>query len=309
MLLPFKKSINQVVNYSPEDFHSIKLTVKREDLLHTDISGNKYRKLRYNLEQALQGGYDTLLTFGGAYSNHIIATAVATHEFGFKSIGIIRADELENQFQWVNSNPTLSRAERYGMHLHFVSRESYRQKENADFMTELKRKFGNVYIIPQGGTNEFAVKGCEEILQTDDAVFDLIGCAIGTGGTISGIINTASSHQKILGFPAVRDTSLPDSIDYYTDNRQNYTLISDYDFGGFAKINETLVRFMNDFKKQTGIPLDPIYTGKMFYGVIDSIKKGIIDHHSEILLIHTGGLQGIAGMNQKLIRKKITTIE
>ena len=274
MLLPLKKSINQSVVYWAGNGKSLTLWVKREDLLHPHISGNKYRKLRYNVEQAHVLGYDTLLTFGGAYSNHIAATAVAGNELGFKTIGVIRGDELGSRIDLTDSNPTLKLASENGMKFKFVSRTDYRLKENADFIEALKDEFGDFYLVPQGGTNQWAVKGCEEILTEEDSGFDYICCALGTGGTISGIINSASKDQKILGFPALKDDFLEYEVKKYTTQTENWTLIKDYHFGGFAKINAELIHFLNDFYEQTNVPLDPIYTGKMVYGVIDLALKG-----------------------------------
>lgn len=304
MLLPLKESENQTVVFNTTKGNKLDLTIKREDLLHKHISGNKYRKLRYNLEEAYRLGLNTIVTFGGAYSNHISATAAAANELGFKSIGIIRGDELAGSKETIDYNPTLSLAAAQGMQFEFISRSLYREKETTEFLKQLKEKYGNVYIIPQGGTNKLAVKGCTEILTESDTEFDLITCAIGTGGTISGIINSAFSHQKVWGFPALKDDFLENEIKKYTFGQSNWELIKTYHFGGFAKINAELVNFINDFKTQTGVSLDPIYTGKMIYGLADLLDKGILNKNQKILTIHTGGLQGISGMNQKLKHKK-----
>jgi len=308
MLLPLKKSINQKVTYTPQDGEPIQLWIKREDLLHPDISGNKYRKLRYNVERAATLGYDTLLTFGGAFSNHIAAAAAAGKELGFKTIGVIRGDELEKMENVWTENPTLAFARSQGMRFKFVSRSDYRLKESDDFIQNLKHEFGDFYLVPQGGTNEWAVKGCEEILSDEDDTFDFITCAMGTGGTISGIINAAKNHQKVLGFPALKDDFLGEEILKYVNKTENWELIKDYHFGGFAKINEELVRFINDFKNQTGVALDPIYTGKMLFGIVDLIQKNYFPKEARILAIHTGGLQGILGMNYRLSKQKLNQL-
>ncbi len=306
MLLPLKISPNQKVRFTPAGFNTIDLWIKRDDLLHPDISGNKYRKLRYNVEHAKQQGYHTLLTFGGAFSNHIAATAAAGKEFGFKTIGIIRGDELAHLENVLETNPTLKFAKSMGMEFKFVSRTDYRLKETEAFIENLKNEFGSFYLVPQGGTNEWAVKGCEEILTHDDDGFDHICCAIGTGGTISGIINTAKSHQKVLGFPALKDDFLENEIKKYVPSNENWELIKNYHFGGFAKVNETLIQFINEFKSQTNIQLDPVYTGKMMFGIVDLFNKGYFLPNAKILAIHTGGLQGINGMNDLLSKKKLT---
>jgi 1-aminocyclopropane-1-carboxylate deaminase len=285
------QSINQHII-----FNGIPLTVKREDQLHPEISGNKYRKLKYNLLKAQKQQKNTLLTFGGAYSNHIVATAAAGKEYGFKTIGIIRGDELKDK---VTKNPTLNFAQTCGMKFKFISRTDYRQKEEIFFTDALKKEFGDFYLIPEGGTNDLAVKGCEEILTKDDTNFDFICTCVGTGGTIAGIINSAKAKQKIVGFSVLKGAFLEKEIQKYTA-LNNWQLITDYHFGGYGKIKPELITFINQFKEQTGIPLDPVYTGKMLFGIIDMIKKNRIDRKNKILVIHTGGLQGIKGINAKL---------
>ncbi|OIV42100.1 1-aminocyclopropane-1-carboxylate deaminase/D-cysteine desulfhydrase [Flavobacterium johnsoniae] len=289
------------INY-PND---ISLTIKREDLIHPFVSGNKFRKLKYNLLQAKAENKETLLTFGGAFSNHITAAAYAGKEQGFKTIGVIRGDEL---FDKIEENPTLKFAQENGMQFEFVSREDYRLKNDPAFVEKLKEKFGDFYLVPEGGTNELAVKGCEEILTAEDSVFNYVCCAVGTGGTISGLINNSLPNQKILGFPALKGDFLTDEIRIFA-KKDNWNLISDYHFGGYGKINLELIEFINTFFEETKVPLDPIYTGKMVFGVIDLIGRNYFPAHSKILLIHTGGLQGIEGMNIKLKQKKLPILK
>ncbi|MFG4002864.1 1-aminocyclopropane-1-carboxylate deaminase/D-cysteine desulfhydrase [Flavobacterium aquidurense] len=285
--------------------NDISLTIKRDDLNHPFISGNKLRKLKYNLLQAKAENQQTVLTFGGAFSNHIAAVAHAGKEQGFKTIGVIRGDEL---FDKIEENPTLRFAQQNGMQFEFVTREDYRDKSEIFFIEKLKEKFGDFYLVPEGGTNELAVKGCEEILTDEDAVFDYVCCAVGTGGTISGLINSALPHQKILGFPALKGDFLTDEIRIFA-KQDNWNLISDYHFGGYGKVNLELIEFINTFLEDTKVPLDPIYTGKMVFGVIDLIHKNYFPEHSKIVLIHTGGLQGIEGMNIKLKQKKLPILK
>lgn len=275
--------------------------MKREDLIHPIISGNKFRKLKYNLLEAKDQKKHTLLTFGGAFSNHIAAVAYAGQQHDLKTIGIIRGEELMGKN---NLNPTLQFAKSCGMQFEFVSRENYRLKNEESFLSNLKNKFGDFYLVPEGGTNALAIKGCEEILTEQDASYDYICCAIGTGGTISGLINSANPNQKVLGFPALKGDFLKDEIRIFVQN-ENWELITDYHFGGYGKVNEDLIAFINQFYIATQIALDPIYTGKMVYGVVDLIANNYFPAHSKILLIHTGGLQGIQGMNEKLSRKKL----
>jgi 1-aminocyclopropane-1-carboxylate deaminase len=295
--------LNQKITY--ELPNGISLEIKREDLLHPFISGNKFRKLKYNLLQAKAENQEIVLTFGGAYSNHIAAVAYAGKEQGFKTIGVIRGEELGDK---IAENPTLQFAQECGMQFEFVTREAYRLKTEPDFIANLQQKFGSFYLVPEGGTNEYAIKGCEEILTEEDAAFDFICCAVGTGGTISGIINCALPHQKVLGFPALKGDFLKDEIRKFATNK-NWELITDYHFGGYGKVNEELVQFINRFYKQTQVPLDPVYTGKMVFGVIDLIQKNYFPNNAKILLIHTGGLQGIQGMNVILKKKNKTLIE
>lgn len=283
----------------------ISLTIKREDLIHPFVSGNKFRKLKYNLLQAKTEDKKTLLTFGGAFSNHIAAVAYAGKEQGLRTIGVIRGEELFNK---IEENPTLKFAQENGMEFEFVTREEYRHKNEDSFIEKLKDKFGNFYLVPEGGTNELAVKGCEEILTEEDAHFDFVCCAVGTGGTISGLINSALPHQKILGFPALKGDFLTDEIRIFA-KKDNWDLISDYHFGGYGKVNLELIEFINAFLEENKVPLDPIYTGKMVFGVIDLIHKNYFPEHSKVLLIHTGGLQGIEGMNIKLKQKKIPILK
>lgn len=277
--------------------NGVEVSVLREDLLHPEISGNKFRKLKYNLYAFQDGNYDSILTFGGAYSNHIYAVAAAGKEFGIKTIGVIRGEELESKAE---QNPTLSFAKDCGMKFKFISREKYRLKNTVELIDELKNEFPKTYILPEGGTNSLAVKGCEEILGPHTADFDYICCAMGTGGTISGVINAALPGQKILGFPGLKDSDfLEKDIKKYI-RQSNYEIISVYHFGGFAKINSELIEFINNFKQKFGLTLDPVYTAKMAFGLNDLIEKNYFGKGSKLLMIHTGGLQGVEGMNQQL---------
>jgi 1-aminocyclopropane-1-carboxylate deaminase len=293
----FSESCNQKIDIENTD---VRLYIKREDLLHPYISGNKFRKLKYNLAQAKKENKLVLLTFGGAFSNHILAVAAAGKEYGFKTIGIIRGEELKEK---ISENPTLQKAKDFGMVFEFVSREMYREKNNPKILEQLGNKFDDFYVIPEGGTNELAVKGCQEILTEDDGEFDYICCAVGTGGTISGLINCSKSSQQVLGFPALKGDFLREDICRFVAN-SNWEIITDYHFGGYAKVSEQLIRFINEFYQKYKIPLDPIYTGKLMFGVMDLISKGYFPKNAKILVIHTGGLQGVAGMNKLLKERK-----
>lgn len=295
---------NQQIDMPVLKEKGIELFVKREDEIHPFVSGNKFRKLKYNIEKAKSLRVKSLLTFGGAYSNHIAATAAAGALNGFKTIGVIRGEELGLDVQKsINSNATLQHAHKNGMQFEFVSREVYRNKDEKSFIDELKGKYGKFYLIPEGGTNELAVKGCAEILTNEDASFDYICCCVGTAGTISGIIRSASTCQKIIGFPALKGDFLAKEIQRYVGKNSNWELQTNYHFGGYAKYQSSLIHFINQFKETTGIPLDPIYTGKMAFGILDMIEKDQFEKGSKILMIHTGGLQGIKGFNAMLAKK------
>lgn len=304
-----ENSILQEIHFSQIKRKDISLFIKREDLIHSEISGNKYRKLKYNLLEAKKLKKSTLLTFGGAFSNHILATSVAGKLSRFKTIGIVRGEELgKNLKETLENNKTLKQAHQNGMKLHFVSRQEYRQKNTIRFLEKLKDKFGDFYLIPEGGTNCLAVRGCQEILSLETKKFDVICISVGTGGTISGIINSAKNHQKVIGFPALKGDFLNDEIKKYTLQHNNWELITNYHFGGYAKTSDELISFINQFKKETNVPLDPIYTGKMVFGVVNLIKNNYFAVGSKILMIHTGGIQGVKGMNAILKRKNSLTI-
>ncbi|WP_347455938.1 pyridoxal-phosphate dependent enzyme [Acinetobacter sp. ANC 7454] len=277
-----QKIIDQTVN-----IHGMPVTIRRLDLVHPKISGNKFFKLKYNFLETQRLGYQKLLTFGGAYSNHIAATAFAAHEFGFASVGIIRGEELKNK----SFNPTLQTAQDFGMQLHFVSREDYRRKQHPEFLAELQQQFPEHYVIPEGGTNSLAIRGCKEILKPVDTQFDVICCAVGTGGTIAGLIEASQDHQQVLGFSALKGSFLNDDVAKLTSKR-NWQIIDDYCCGGYAKTTSELLQFIQDFEAEHGIPLEQVYTGKMLMGLTDLIQKGHFPAGSKILVIHTGGLQG-----------------
>ena len=285
--------VNQQVRLPLLAEKRVALYLKREDLIHPYISGNKYRKLKYNLIEAQNREYSAILTCGGAFSNHIAATAYMGKEYGFKTVGIIRGEELKGKWE---QNPTLVLAKENGMQLKFVSRDDFRKKGDLVFLRELEKEFGNYYLLPEGGTNALAIKGCREILTSADKDFDVVSCAVGTGGTIAGIIDSSHASQYILGFPALKGDFLKKDICKFVRKR-NWELQTDYHFGGYAKVDSKLINFINDFNRGTGIPLDPVYTGKLLFGILDLVRKDHFSPMTRILAVHTGGLQGITGMN------------
>jgi 1-aminocyclopropane-1-carboxylate deaminase len=298
------ESKNQQVFLPVLEEKKVELFIKREDLIHPYVSGNKFRKLKYNLQEAKKLKKKALFTYGGAFSNHIVATAVAGKIAGFKTFGIIRGDELGKKLeQTLEENATLREAHKNGMKFQFVSREQYRQKLSFGFVEKMKNKWGDFYVIPEGGTNCLAVDGCEEILNKEDSEFNYICSAVGTGGTISGLINASKKNQKIIGFPALKGNFLSEEIKKYVGRKKNWSLQKAYHFGGYAKYDEELITFINNFTGETGILLDPIYTGKMLFGILDLVKKDMFSEGTKILAIHTGGIQGIQGINHQLENK------
>ena len=282
----------------------IRVDIKREDLLHPVVSGNKLRKLKYNLDYTVKNQLETIVTYGGAYSNHIAATAAACHILGLKSIGIIRGEELGvDLHKTLIENTTLKSAVENGMQLEFITREEYKEKNSKSFKQLIINKYGPCFIIPEGGTNLLAIQGTSEILTDEDKVnYDIICVAAGTGGTAAGIIESSVAHQKVLVFSALKGDFLQTEIEKYTD-RRNFTLFPENAFGGYAKSNDELIEYMNARFRESGIPLDPIYTGKMMYRVEELISKGFFPAKTRILAIHTGGLQGVAGFNRRLEKK------
>lgn len=294
----------QSIRISDYLYTSCALDILREDRVHSIVSGNKFRKLKYNLKAVLDGNFSSLLSFGGAYSNHIAAVAALGKEFKLETIGVIRGEELGSHHEL---NPSLHFAEQCGMKLYFVSREVYRQKSEPAFIEELVARFGKFYMLPEGGTNELAIKGCEEILTSDHNDYDYICVSVGTGGTIAGLINASRPNQKVIGFSALKGNFQIADIKKYT-TKSNYEILDSYCFGGYAKVNSDLIRFMNEFYSKTGILLDPVYTGKMMFGIIELLKAGYFSENSRILAVHTGGIQGITGMNEKLKKNNLPQI-
>ncbi len=270
----------------------IQLLIKREDLNHPFVSGNKWWKLKYNLQAAQEQGYRTLLTVGGAYSNHIYATAAAARELGFQSIGIIRGEET------LPLNATLSFAKSNGMQLHYLSREAYRRKNETEFIQSLHNRFGEFYFIPEGGTNPFAVKGIAEFAHQlqQQASFDYVCLPVGTGGTLAGLVE-GLPNKHIVGFAALKGGDfLSEEVKLYTAHR-NSEIETAFHFGGYGKVTEELLHFIHQFSKEHNVPLDPVYTGKALFGVLQKVREGFLRKGAKVLFLHTGGLQGNAGFD------------
>ncbi|MCX6199537.1 MAG: pyridoxal-phosphate dependent enzyme [Bacteroidetes bacterium] len=292
---PFNDSPLQQLNDKLFEEKGVVVFIKREDLIHEHIQGNKWRKLKYNLYEARLNKQNTLLTFGGAYSNHIYATAAASKLFHFKAIGIIRGEEPQIK------SDTLLFAASQGMELYFMDREMYRQKNNPENIESLRVQIGDFYYIPEGGTNVHALEGVEEIISEIEIDFDFICTPVGTGGTLAGLLAGLRGEKQTIGFSSLKgeDTltqNVHELVKSYTGfDFTNFSINFDYHFGGYAKTKPDLIEFIKIFKHKFGIQLEPVYTGKMFYGLFDLIQKDYFPKGSRIVALHTGGLQGLSG--------------
>ena len=306
-----KKKIQQLPSYK-----NFSLDVLRLDLLHPLYGGNKYFKLKYNIESVVLGRASTplrlaqdrrlsmtvpaVLTFGGAHSNHIYSTAAYCNEQNIKSIGVIRGEET-----MLSKSPTLQFAKEQGMHLYFISREKYKGKADADFVEELKKQFGDFYLIPEGGNNEEGIKGCIEILD-DVPFYDYVFCACGTACTYTGILASAKPSQKVIGISVLKgENELIEDVNTnaerfkfekiapYTSGQINKsTILNNYHFGGYAKHTQQLLDFKRKFEKENEISLDYVYTSKLLYAVYDLIDKGLMEPNKSSLIVHSGGQKG-----------------
>ena len=276
----------------------VELWLKRDDLTHPEISGNKWRKLKYNLVEAKEEGKDTLLTFGGPYSNHIHAVAAAGKIFGFKTIGIIRGEPAEEPSE------TLKDAARNGMRILFMDRAQYRLKNEAESIESLHVQLGDFYMVPEGGTNIFALQGCIEMVNEIKTDYDYICLGCGTGGTLAGVVAGLYGKKKAIGFSSLKgkDTltsSITELVHDFTDKTfDNWHITFDYHMGGYAKVNDELINFIKAFKQKHLTQLEPIYNGKMMFGLYDMIRKDYFPRGTKIIAIHTGGLQGLRGYKQ-----------
>lgn len=273
--------------------------VKRDDLVHPIYGGNKFRKLKYTIEHIKQQGIKTVLTFGGSYSNHIAATAFAGRQYGFATIGIIRGDELGiTPDSSIQNNKTLREASQNDMQFKFVSRADYKRKYDSTYWDELQNEFGNVLIVPEGGSNELALKGCAEAVSEIDIHFNYLVTAVGTGTTLLGVAGPLKPHQVAVGIEVYKNkfTSV-EQLEFLKHHTVALPLdnivLKNYAFDGYGKSNLELTAFCETFTNEFQIPIEPIYTGKMFFGLFDLIRKGFFKRGSVIIALHTGGLQYI----------------
>ena len=283
----------QQINNKLFDEQGLKVFIKRDDLIHPIISGNKWRKLKYILKQAQAENKTQLVTFGGAYSNHLLATAAAAAKFGFKSTGIVRGEEV--------NNGTLFLCRLHGMDLIFTDRDSYRDKPAL-----FKKHFPNnpeAFFIDEGGASAEGAKGCSELIDELPETYDHIFCASGTGTTAAGIINGIKNHNLGTQFHAVpvfkNGSFIKDEIDKFLTASANYHLHTEYHFGGYAKTDDRLIAFIKQFVAATGILIEPVYTGKMLYAIYDLATNSYFKSGSRILAIHSGGIWGLLGMKEK----------
>lgn len=291
----------QEIEHPLFDEKNVRVYIKRDDLIHPMISGNKWRKLKHNIAKA---GAKDLLTFGGAFSNHIVASAAACNYFGKNSIGIIRGDKI------IPLNPSLEFAHAHGMKLDFISRSEYKEKGDLHFLKKINEKYNSPFIVPEGGANSFGIKGCQELVGEIDQAFDYIISAVGTGATVAGIASGLNKEQKVIGVSVlkgansllneIRDLLLIENSIINTDEiMSSLDLRHEYHFGGYAKIKDELIDFMRFFYTEFGIKTDPVYSGKSLFALFDLLKKDYFAKGSSIVYYHCGGLQGIEGMEKR----------
>ena len=299
-LISVQPSLLQSIAHPGAARQGVRLLLWRDDLLNPDLPGNKARKLKYNLQQARAEGHAHLLTFGGAYSNHLAAVAAAGRLYGFTTTGLVRGEAHHPL------NPTLARCVADGMQLHYLDRTSYRRRSEPDFLAEMQQQFGPAYLLPEGGTNALALRGVAELIielrqHTD---FDAVAVAAGTGGTLAGLalgLAEASHPARAVGVAALKGGDfLRAEVEALTLAASgaaltNYELHTGYHFGGYAKLPAELRAFIRQFEADYGVLLDPIYTGKLLFGVLDLIEQGHFTPGSTVVAVHTGGLQAWAG--------------
>jgi 1-aminocyclopropane-1-carboxylate deaminase len=291
MLLP---SPLQTLNFEFLKEKNITLFIKRDDEIHEIISGNKWRKLKYNIEFVIKNAYKGIITFGGAHSNHLSATSFLCKKYNLESIAIVRGDEDAPKSE------TLLFCESQDTKLIFENRTAYKDKNSETYLSHLQRQYPEYYIIPEGGANDLGVKGCEEIVSEIDIDFDYISIDCGTGATLAGMVRKLKPHQKAIGVQVLKGKDfITEEVHKWSPGCNLFEVWTGYHFGGYAKYHEELIHFMQWFYAETKIKLDPIYTAKQFFSVFDQIKNRYFPEGSSIVLVHSGGLQGIAGFEKR----------
>ncbi len=287
---------------------NIHVFVKRDDLIHSEVSGNKWRKLKYNLAQASHLKKSGILTFGGAYSNHLLATASACNDHGIQSIGIVRGDELSE-----SSNPTLARCAELGMQLEFVPRNEYALKSEKGYIETLQNRFPDYRVVPEGGANYYGIIGCQEIVRECDGEIDHFFLAQGTTTTSCGVLLALAEHQHLTVVPVLKGFESRKEMEHVlmraslsessiSEYLQRVTVLDDYHFGGYARYSEELIEFIRFFHRKFGIRLDPVYTGKVAFAMWQELEKPEFEGKS-VVLVHSGGLHGIPGIEARLGEK------
>jgi 1-aminocyclopropane-1-carboxylate deaminase len=268
----------------------ISVTVARLDKIHEQVSGNKLFKLHYFIEECLTTTHKTILTFGGAFSNHLVATAFLCKEKGIKCIAVVRGEEPKAL------SHTLEQCKKLGMRLHFISRSDYKDIEQDFYIQKLKKHFGNFTIVPEGGYAKAGAKGAALIADLwDDETITHICTCVGTATTLAGILLNAKHTHKVIAIPVIKNMiDIEERVKNLTGINFGEKLIqfNNYHFGGYAKYNSDLIGFMNKFYEQYNIPTDFVYTAKMMYAIMDKIEMGYFEKGSNIMCMHTGGLQG-----------------
>ncbi|MHA6623781.1 1-aminocyclopropane-1-carboxylate deaminase/D-cysteine desulfhydrase [Pseudonocardia sichuanensis] len=272
----------------------VRVLLKRDDLIHPELAGNKWRKLKYLLADARSSGASTLLTFGGAYSNHLRAVAAAGRMFGFRTIGVVRGEERPY-------NDVLAAAVRDGMQLHYLDRATYRRKDDPAVVEQLRRTYSDFYLVPEGGTTTFAFPGCRELVGEIDRPFDVITCPVGTGGTIAGISAALGPHRRALGFSVLKGLlSLDDDVRALQRTAggpvvDNWAIDHRFHCGGFARRSPELDEFLHDFSRRHGLLVDHVYVGKMLLGLFTLLAEGAFVPGSTVVALVTGRGPGASG--------------
>ncbi len=274
-----------------------RMDMLRLDLLHPVVSGNKWYKLRLNVKHAIENGFKTIVTSGGGFSNHLIATAFTAKRFGIKSVGIVRG-------KYDLLTPTLKACIEEGMELIFVTQEDYKNSHQPEWAANIVAHFDEIMIIPEGGANEWGRAGAGLLSRFVKEDYTHVIVSVGTGTTLIGLRNKISEQQQILGFvPMKNGAYLKDNISSHLapGKDKNWQLFDDWHFGGFGKWNNELLGFMNDFYRENNIPLDIVYTSKMMFGIRELLANNSFSSCDKLLCVHTGGLQGNVSVQDELI--------
>jgi 1-aminocyclopropane-1-carboxylate deaminase len=293
------ESTLQTITHPIFDRNHLTVSIKRDDAIHPIISGNKWRKLKFNLSYAKTHNYSGVLSFGGSFSNHIHALAFACQQQGLKSIGVIRG---EKEYA---SNFTLTMAQQWGMELHFVDRKTYRLRENKDYLAQLQKAYPDYLIVPEGGSNALALTGVGEVITelNQQCEFDTLLTPVGSGGTLAGLIKADNNQHQLLGISVLKQNGyLTEQVNTLLENSSNYSnwqIMSEFHRGGYAKFSKEDAQKLLTFNQQTGFTFEPVYSGKMILAFLDLIEQQYFPKGHRIVILHTGGLQGVGGLIER----------